>query len=193
MNPVFLGSPSGCRYLTLDFTTKDTTTPVTPESLKGASTVSALRHLAQCAYFIFSPFRFQPLPVQVLYYSYRRVLPNHGMGATLLYANRELTYTPCLTYSAARTLRTGGGSRNALLQRRFRSAISRSSLRVKPDSTPEIKCEYNCEWISRLYLASDLRTTPPRIAIIATLSDIELSRPDVCVRSSLQKAFVFHI
>ena len=166
--------------------------------------VSALGHLAQCAYFIFPPFRFQPLPVQVLYYSYRRVLlllinnisntvPNHGMGATLLYANRELTYTPCLTYSAARTLRTGGGSRNALLQRRFRSAISRSSLRVKPDSTPELKCEYNCEWISRLYLASDLRTTPPRIAIIATLSDIELSRPDVCVRSSLQKAFVFHI
>ena len=40
VNPVFLGSPSGYRYLTLDLTTKDTTTPVTPESLKGASQFS---------------------------------------------------------------------------------------------------------------------------------------------------------
>ena len=36
-NPVFLDSTFGCRYLTLDLTTNSTTTPVTPESLEGAS------------------------------------------------------------------------------------------------------------------------------------------------------------
>ena len=44
---------------------------------------------------------------------------------------------------------------------RCRSAISRSSLHVGPDVTSGLKCQYNCEWISRLYLANDLRTTPP--------------------------------
>ena len=161
--------------------------------------VSALRHLAHCAYFIFPPFHF-PVPAHssfilflqksftpaIIYENNSDTVPNHGMGAIPLDTNRELAYTPCFTYSAARTLRTGGGSRNALLQRRFRSAISRSSLRVGPDVGPGIKCKYNCVWISRLYLASDLRTIPPpRIASIATSSDLEYSRPDVCVRSSL--------
>ena len=106
------------------------------------------------------PFKFYTIFARE-FYSCQYTVPNHGMGAPLLYPNRELTYTTCLTYSVARTLRTGGESRDALLQRRFRSAISRSFLRVGPDVTSGIRCEYNCEWISRLYLASDLRTTPP--------------------------------
>ena len=40
VNPVFLDSPFGCRYLTLDLTTKDTITPVIPISLEGASPFS---------------------------------------------------------------------------------------------------------------------------------------------------------
>ena len=40
VNPVILRSPLGCRYLALDLTTKDTTTPVIPESLEGASPFS---------------------------------------------------------------------------------------------------------------------------------------------------------
>ena len=115
-------------------------------------------------------------PVQGLYYFYRRGLlllsynngnsvPNHGMAGTLLYPNRGLTYTPCLAYSAARTLRAGGGTHDALLQQRFWSAIARSSLRVEADVASGIKCKYNCARISRLYIASEFRTNPrPRIA-----------------------------
>ena len=51
--------------------------------------------------------------------------------AGLLYANRELTYTPCLACPAARTLRAGGEARNALLQRRFSvSALPQLRLRL---------------------------------------------------------------
>ena len=90
---------------------------------------------------------------------------NHRMSATLLYSNRGLTYTSCLAYSAARILRAGGRTRNALLQRRFWSALIRNSFRVGPDVASRIKCKYNCARISRLYLASDFLTTPPpRIA-----------------------------
>ena len=181
MNSLFLNSPFGRRRLTLDLTTNSTTTPVTSEFLEDASHLSrglyAISAAIPCAMRIFRFSRlcfFQPLPVQVVYYFYRRVLlllsflcndsntvPTHALAATLLYANQELTYTPCLAYSAARTLRAGGETRNALLQRRFRSAISCSPFRVGPDVAPGVKCKYNCARISCLYLASDLRTTPP--------------------------------
>ena len=78
------------------------------------------------------------------------------MAATLLYVSRELTCTIHLAYSVARTLRVGEGTRNALLQRRCRSAISPSTLRVGPDVAPGIRVR-----ISRLYIASDIRTNPP--------------------------------
>ena len=42
------------------------------------------------------------------------ILPNVGTAATLLYVNRELTYTTRLADSAARILRAGGGTRNVL-------------------------------------------------------------------------------
>ena len=83
------------------------------------------------------------------------------MAATPLYANRGLTYTPCLAYSAATTLRAGGGTRNALLQRQFWSAIACNSFCVGPGVASGIKCKYNCARISRLYLASKFRTNPP--------------------------------
>ena len=68
---------------------------------------------------------------------------------------------PCV---AARTLRAGGGTRNALLQRRSRSAISRHSFSAGLDVASGIKCKYNCAQTSRLYLASEIRTHPPRSA-----------------------------
>ena len=80
MNPVFSDSPFECRYLTLDLITGDTTTLVTPESLEGAPSLSrglyAISTATPCAMriFRFSAFFFQPLPVQVLYFIYRRVL-----------------------------------------------------------------------------------------------------------------------
>ena len=86
-------------------------------------------------------------------------------ATTLLYANRGRTHTPCLAYSAARTFRAGGGTRNALLQRRFWSAVARNSIRVGPDVASGMKCKYKCARISRLYLAAEFQTNPPpRIA-----------------------------
>ena len=101
----------------------------------------------------------------------------------------------CLPFFAARTLRAGGGTRNALLQRRFRSAISRNSFRVGPDVASGIKCKYNCARISRLYLASEFRTNPPhpKSLVNASPCDFEISRPGVCVRSRLENTFVLRI
>ena len=176
VNPVFLNYPFGCRCLTLDLTTYSTATRVTPESLEGLSTAERVLRYQRCDTLrnaqitLFAPFLF-PAPARSNYILFLQesstpaiignTLPNHGIAPTLLYTNRELTYTLCLAYSAATTLRAGGGTRNVLLQRRFRSAISRSSFRVGPDVAPGIKCKYNCARISRLYLASDLRTIPP--------------------------------
>ena len=182
VNPVFLDSPFGCRCLTLDSTTNGATTPFTPESLEGASPLSkgfyGISAVAPCAMHIFrlptssfpasarSSFILRTIFTASFYSCYHKyndsnTVLNHRMATILLYANRELTYAPSLAYSAARTLRAGGGTRNALLQRRFRSAISRSSFRVGPDVAPGIKCKYNRVRISGLYLASDFRTSLP--------------------------------
>ena len=58
----------------------------------------------------------------------------------LLYAKRELTYTPCLACPAARTLRAGGREeKHAMLYYSggFRSALCRSSACVGPDLAPD--------------------------------------------------------
>ena len=120
--------------LRLALATSNTTTPVTPEALEGVSLLSrGLYAISACeclrkVHISLSPRLFPP--VQVLYCFLRQMFAHaivndsytvlsHGMTATLLYANRGLTYTPCLAYSAARILRAGGGKRNAFLPRRF--------------------------------------------------------------------------
>ena len=127
---------------------------------------------------LFPPFVVQPLPVHLLYYLNSRVLltivckiivilPNHDTAAKLPYLCKpraDLFFRlPC---TAARVLQAGGGTRNALLQRRLWSAIFRSTLCVEPDVALGIKCEYNRARISRLYLASDSSDDPlpPQIA-----------------------------
>ena len=162
VNPVFLDSPFGCRCLTLDSTTNDTNTPVTLESLEGVSPLSrglyAISAATPCAMriFNFSAFSFSsPCPFKSYtfftaefyscYYicSDSNTVPNHRMAATLLNANRVLTCTHCLPYSTATTLRAGGGTRNVSLQRRFRSALFRSTLNIGLDVAPGIKYKYN--------------------------------------------------
>ena len=77
------------------------------------------------------------------------------------------------------TLRAGGGTRNALLQRRFRSATSCNSFHIGSDVALGKKCKYNCARISRLYLASDFRTNPtrPESLVITTPCDLKFRAP----------------
>ena len=192
--------------------TNSTTTTVTLEWLEGASPLSrgiyAISARTLCAMHVFrfsrilfcsspSPFKCYTSFTVEFCFCYHilndsNTIPNHGRATTLLYVNGELTYTPRITYSAVRTLRSGGGPRNALLRRRFRSAISRKTLRVEPDVASGIKCKYDRARTSRLYLASDPRTTPPSESLVIA-SDLEFYRPGVCVCSSLQNSFVLHI
>ena len=69
----------------------------------------------------FCPFKFYTIFTEDFYSCYYKnycnTVLNHGMAATLFYANRGLTYTPSIAYFAARTLRAEGETRNASLQR----------------------------------------------------------------------------
>ena len=135
-----------------------------PLHCREGSTVSALRHLAQCACFVFPPLLF-PAPALsgFLLFSQQsfndsNTVPNHGMAVTLVCADRELTYISCLAYSAARALRAGGGTRNTLLQRRFRSAISRSTLHVPAGVGPGSPSRDAVNWLpSRFSLSVEMR------------------------------------
>ena len=183
-------------YVTFDLTTNRTTTPVNS------------RIVGRCLSIVERTLRYQrydtlrnvfnslfPVRSSVILFLQESftTVPKHGTAATLLYANRELTYTPCLAFSAARTLRAGGETRNALLQRRFRSAISRSTLRVGPDVAPGIKCRYNRVEISRLYLAYDLWTPPPLIAHNCGPQRLRTFSPRRLRLLQLSKVFFLHI
>ena len=99
----------------------------------------------------------------------------------------------CLPCVAARTLRAGGGTRNTLLQRRSRSAISRHSFSAGLDVASGI----NASIIARRPRVSisppKSEPTRPEALVIATPCNLEFSRPGMCVRSSLGKTFALHI
>ena len=162
--------------LRLALATNSKTTPVTPESLESVSplsigvyAISACECLRNVRISLFPrlflrPFKFYTIFTAEICPCYHTVndsssVPNHGIAATLAYVNLELTNT--LVFLMSSRVRAGGGTRNALLQQLFRSAISRDSFRAGPDVASGIKCKYNCARISRLYLAPELRTNPP--------------------------------
>ena len=162
--------------LRLALATNRTTTPITPELLESVSPLSrgvyaisareCLRSVRISLFprLFFRPFKFYTIFTAEICSCYHTVngsssVPNHGIAATLAYVNQELTNT--LVFLMSSRVRAEGGTRNALLQRLFRSAISRDSFRAEPDVASGIKFKYSSARISRLYLAPELRTNPP--------------------------------
>ena len=178
--------------------------------------LSALRYLAKCAICRFSrlfsspwPFKYHTIFTELESYccyhkkNYSNTVPYHAIAATIPYVNRELINTPRLPYSAVETLRAAGETRNALLLRRIRSAISRSTLRVGQDIAPGIKGKYNHVCTSRVYLSSDTsddNTVRPHDAesplpqiklIIAAPSDLDFSRPAPAFAPAFKRRLFF--
>ena len=140
------------------------------------STLSA--HENACINFAFPASFFRPFKVYTNFDS-SSVPINHGFAATLAYVNRELTNTLVSLVSPR-----GPYGREEQHAMRYYSG---GSFRAGLDVASGIKCKYTARG-SRVSISPRIpdENQRPESLVIATPRDLEILRPGMCVRSSLE-------